>query len=82
MVVMDKYAQVAQVLKEKNIGLWLLMGRETVDICDPGLRLVLPSNIMGVSAFFAARMSAAWKQTAYSTVLLATAMTSMICCSR
>jgi peptidase M24 len=49
---MDKYAQVAQVLKEKNIGLWLLMGRETVDICDPGLRLVLPSNIMGVSAFF------------------------------
>lgn len=52
MVVMDKYAQVAQVLKEKNIGLWLLMGRETVDICDPGLRLVLPSNIMGVSAFF------------------------------
>ena len=52
MVVMDKYAQIAQVLKEKNIGLWLLMGRETVDICDPGLRLVLPSNIMGVSAFF------------------------------
>lgn len=52
MVVMDKYAQVAQVLKEKNIGLWLLMGRETVDICDPGLRLVLPTNIMGVSAFF------------------------------
>ena len=52
MVVMDKYAQVAQVLKEKNIGLWLLMGRETVDICDPGLRLLLPSNIMGVSAFF------------------------------
>lgn len=52
MVVKDKYAQVAQVLKEKNIGLWLLMGRETVDICDPGLRLVLPTNIMGVSAFF------------------------------
>lgn len=52
MVVMDKYAQVAQVLREKNIGLWLLMGRETVDICDPGLRLVLPTNIMGVSAFF------------------------------
>ena len=52
MVVMDKYAQDAQVLREKNIGLWLLMGRETVDICDPGLRLVLPTNIMGVSAFF------------------------------
>lgn len=52
MVVKQKYEQVAQILKEKNIGLWLVMGRETVDICDPGLRLVLPSNIMGVSAFF------------------------------
>ncbi len=52
MVVKEKYAQIAEVLKEKNIGLWLLMGRETVDICDPGLRLVLPTNIMGVSAFF------------------------------
>ena len=47
-----KYEQIAQVLREKNIGLWLLMGRETVDICDPGLRLMLPSDIMGVSAFF------------------------------
>ena len=52
MVVREKYQQIAEVLKEKNIGLWLLMGRETVDICDPGLRLVLPTNIMGVSAFF------------------------------
>ena len=47
-----KYEQIAQILQEKNIGLWLLMGRETVDICDPGLRLVMPSDIMGVSAFF------------------------------
>ena len=52
MVIEDKYAQVTQILREKNIGLWLLMGRETVDVCDPGLRLVLPTNIMGVSAFF------------------------------
>ncbi len=52
MVILEKYAQVAEVLREKNIGLWLLMGRETVDVCDPGLRLVLPTNIMGVSAFF------------------------------
>lgn len=52
MVVKQKYEQVAQILQEKNIGLWLVMGRETVDVCDPGLRLVLPSNIMGVSAFF------------------------------
>lgn len=52
MVVMEKYEQAARILQEKDIGLWLLMGRETVDICDPGLRLVLPSNIMGVSAFF------------------------------
>ena len=47
-----KCAQVAQILAEKNIGLWLVMGRETVDVCDPALRLVFPSNIMGVSAFF------------------------------
>lgn len=52
MVIFEKYAQVAEILREKDIGLWLLMGRETVDVCDPGLRLVLPSNIMGVSAFF------------------------------
>ena len=52
MVIREKYDQIAQILKEKDIGLWLLMGRETVDICDPGLRLVLPTNIMGVSAFF------------------------------
>lgn len=52
MVISDKYTQVAQILKELDIGLWLLMGRETVDVCDPGLRLVLPTNIMGVSAFF------------------------------
>ncbi len=48
----EKYEQICQILQEKNIGLWLLMGRETVDICDPGLRLVLPVDIMGVSAFF------------------------------
>ena len=47
-----KQEQVAQILAEKNIGLWLVMGRETVDVCDPGLRLVFPSNVMGVSAFF------------------------------
>lgn len=47
-----KYEQVKQILKEKDIDLWLLMGRETVDICDPGLRLVMEGNIMGVSAFF------------------------------
>ena len=52
MVIQEKYGQIAQILQEKNIGLWLLMGRETVDVCDPGLRLVLPTNIMGVSAFF------------------------------
>ena len=48
----EKYEQIARVLREKEIGLWLLMGRETVDICDPGLRLVMPADIMGVSAFF------------------------------
>ena len=52
MVIADKYDQVAEILRELDIGLWLLMGRETVDVCDPGLRLVLPTNIMGVSAFF------------------------------
>ena len=52
MVIQEKYGQIAQILQEKNIGLWLLMGRETVDVCDPGLRLVLPTTIMGGSAFF------------------------------
>ncbi len=52
MVIREKYEQIAQILQEKQIGLWLLMGRETVDVCDPGLRLVLPTNVMGVSAFF------------------------------
>ncbi len=51
-MIFEKYDQITQILNEKNIGLWLLMGRETVDICDPGLRLVLPTNVMGVSAFF------------------------------
>lgn len=47
-----KRAQVAEILREKEIDLWLVMGRETVDVCDPALRLVFPSNVMGVSAFF------------------------------
>ncbi|RVU97079.1 M24 family metallopeptidase [Coriobacteriales bacterium OH1046] len=50
-----KCRQVAGILDEKDIDLWLVMGRETVDVCDPGLRLVFPSNIMGVSAFFFTR---------------------------
>ena len=50
-----KYAQVKDILNELDIDLWLVMGRETVDVCDPGLRLVFPSNIMGVSAFFFTR---------------------------
>ena len=47
-----KQAQVTSILREKGIGLWLVMGRETVDVCDPALRLVFPSNVMGASAFF------------------------------
>ena len=31
------------------------MGRETVDVCDPGLRLIFDGNVMGVSAFFFTR---------------------------
>ena len=50
-----KYAQVTEILNEMDIDLWLVMGRETVDVCDPALRLVFPSNIMGVSAFFFTR---------------------------
>jgi Xaa-Pro aminopeptidase len=48
----EKYAQIAETLREKRIDLWLLMGRETLDIADPALRLVLPVDVMGVSAFF------------------------------
>ncbi len=50
-----KQAQVREILEEKQIDLWLLMGRETVDVCDPGLRLIFDGNVMGVSAFFFTR---------------------------
>lgn len=50
-----KQAQVQKILEEKQIDLWLLMGRETVDVCDPALRLVFDGNVMGVSAFFFTR---------------------------
>ena len=48
----EKIEQIYSILREENTDLWLLMGRETMDICDPGLKLVLPQDIMGVSAFF------------------------------
>ena len=51
----SKQAQVQKILEEKQIDLWLLMGRETVDVCDPALRLVFDGNVMGVSAFFFTR---------------------------
>ena len=50
-----RLAQVQKILEEKQIDLWLLMGRETVDVCDPALRLVFDGNVMGVSAFFFTR---------------------------
>ena len=52
LVFTEKFEQIQQVLKEKNIGLWLVTGRETVDVADPAIRLVLAVDIMGVSAFF------------------------------
>lgn len=48
----EKLEQIKEILKEKNIDLWILMGRETMDISDPALKFVLPIDIMGVSAFF------------------------------
>lgn len=47
----EKCRQVTQVLNELDTDLWVLLGRETGDICDPALRLVLPINVMGTSAF-------------------------------
>lgn len=48
----EKLGQIADILREKDVDLWLLMGRETMDVCDPALKLVLPMDVMGVSAFF------------------------------
>ncbi len=48
----EKLDQIKDILNEKNIDLWLLLGRETMDVSDPALRFVLPIDVMGVSAFF------------------------------
>lgn len=48
----EKLVQIKDILIEKNTGLWLLMGRETMDVSDPALKYVLPVDVMGVSAFF------------------------------
>ncbi len=49
---LEKSHQIKEILNELNIDLWLILGRETKDVCDPALRLVLPINVMGISAFF------------------------------
>jgi Xaa-Pro aminopeptidase len=52
---LEKSAQALAVLQELDVDLWVLLGRETGDICDPALRLVLPINVMGTSAFLFSR---------------------------
>ena len=49
---LEKALQIEQILKEKNIDLWLVLGRETGDVCDLALKLILPINIMGIFVFF------------------------------
>ena len=48
----EKLDQIRDILTETNTGLWLLLGRETMDVSDPALKFVLPVDVMGVSAFF------------------------------
>ncbi len=49
---LEKSNQIKEILNELDIDLWLILGRETSDVCDPALRLILPINVMGISAFF------------------------------
>ena len=40
-LVHEKTAQAMECLRELNIGAWLLMGRETLEMADPSLALVV-----------------------------------------
>ena len=50
-LVHEKTAQAIECLRELNLGAWLLMGRETLEMADPSLSLVTGTTVTWISAF-------------------------------
>lgn len=51
----EKHAQAVEILREVDVDLWMLVGRETGDLEDPSLPLVLGTTITWESAFLLSR---------------------------
>lgn len=47
----EKLEQAATVLREQELDCWLLLGRETAELCDPTLALLLDTSVTWTSAF-------------------------------
>ncbi len=50
-LVHEKTAQAVQCLRDLNLGAWLLMGRETLEMADPSLALVVGTTVTWISIF-------------------------------
>ncbi|MCW5851927.1 MAG: aminopeptidase P family protein [Anaerolineae bacterium] len=50
-IVHEKTAQAVAALRELDLGAWLLMGRETLEMADPSLALVVGTTVTWISAF-------------------------------
>ncbi|MFN8485457.1 MAG: Xaa-Pro peptidase family protein [Anaerolineae bacterium] len=50
-LVHEKTAQAMECLRELDLGAWLLMGRETLEMADPSLALVVGTTVTWISAF-------------------------------
>lgn len=50
-LVHEKTDQAVQVLRELSLGAWLLMGRETIEMADPSLALVVGTTVTWTSIF-------------------------------
>ncbi len=50
-LVHEKTAQATACLRELNLDAWLLMGRETLEMADPSLALVVGTTVTWISAF-------------------------------
>ncbi len=51
-LVTEKISQAVEILKEKNIDLWLIFVRESHSLPDPSLELILGASCTWQSAFF------------------------------
>lgn len=50
-LVREKTDQAVQIMREQGIGAWLLMGRETLEMADPSLALVVGTTVTWISIF-------------------------------